>query len=55
MTLTVVQAKPLHGCTKLNNTVAPNGQRKIVYMQRDRDENVRDNSVTSVTPVTFKK
>jgi len=37
---TLVQAKPLHGCTKLNNTVAPNGQRKIAYMQRDRDENV---------------
>ena len=37
----LVQAIPLHGCTKLNNTAAPNGQRAIVFMQRDRDEAVR--------------
>jgi len=45
---TLARAIPLHGCTKLNNTAAPNGQRAIVYMERDRDENVGCHFTTKV-------
>ena len=46
---TLARAIPLHGCTKLNNTAAPNGQRAIVYMERDRDENVGCHFTTKVS------